>query len=427
MEDKKQKWEVQFEEYKNGGLDKKLEEFEKKRNDLESQYKDKKIDGRSYGQKLTELKENQTKFKAAMPKIKANLPKVEHLVELREELNYLKNEIENELVLREKESKQVEDAKQIKDEMEKLDKENELLMPKIEDAKKRLKDQTLSDGDRKLLEEQVKNDEAKLKTNNERYMVLNEDNKNNANVERKDEISKMSKDDLKKNYQKICMKLSRNNFYAKRLLKGFDLENIKAEDKNIDWQARKYDVDVKKLMSKGKNANKIKQLKQDASEKQMQEQLAKDVQSIMKNKENAMVEVTEFDQKHPRLAKIKRLLSNVKNKIFNKNSNEKEEQQQQNDNSNNQKVNKHKDFVSSLKDMNKYEIFDVAEKGMDEVKKERKNATKKKLLENKAKSAEASKAKYEQGLNDYYKNHNINKTITDNTNYVDPSIKDGGR
>ena len=41
------------------------------------------------------------------------------------------------------------------------------------------------------------------------------------------------------------------------------------------------------------------------------------------------------------------------------------------------------------------------------------------------KSAEESKAKYEQKFNEYYKSHNINKTKTDNTNYLDSSINHG--
>ena len=72
-----------------------------------------------------------------------------------------------------------------------------------------------------------------------------------------------------------------------------------------------------------------------------------------------------------------------------------------------------------LKDMDQYEIFDVAEKGMDGIKEDRMSEAKKKLMENKQKSAEESKAKYEQGLNDYYKSHNINKTKVDNTDYID--------
>ena len=79
---------------------------------------------------------------------------------------------------------------------------------------------------------------------------------------------------------------------------------------------------------------------------------------------------------------------------------------------------------SYLNDMNQYEISDVAEKGMDGIKEDRMSEAKKRLMENKQKSAKASKDKYEQGLNDYYKNHGINKTKVDNTNYIDLSKND---
>lgn len=86
--------------------------------------------------------------------------------------------------------------------------------------------------------------------------------------------------------------------------------------------------------------------------------------------------------------------------------------------------NKHNDFIKRLNDMNQYEISDVAEKGMDGIKEDRMSEAKKRLMENKQKSAKASKDKYEQGLNDYYKNHGINKTKVDNTNYIDLSKND---
>ena len=443
MEDKKENWEIQFENYQNGGLDKEAEE-------LETKHDNKEIDIKKY------MKEQKR-----LDKIKTNLPKVEHLVELREELKYLKNEIEKELVVRENESQQSKQAKQAKIQMEKLDKENEVLMPRIEDTKKQLKDKNLSDKDRQKLKNQLKKDEAKLNANNNKYLQLNTKSRNQAKTERTDDISKMSSKDLKENYKKVCMRLSRNNFYARRLLKGYDIEAVKAEDKNIDWEAKNYKIDMKKLIAKGKEAEKMKELREAAKEenlnqKTIEEELGKNVQKIMENmgetskkvdEEVAMVEVSEFDQKHPRLAKIKNFLANIKNKILNKTNKEnselieekqeeKEEKEEikeepkeetKEEQANRNTTDKHKNFVSRLKDMDKYEIFDVAEKGMDGLEEERMSEAKKRLLENKRKSAEASKAKYEQGLNDYYKKHNINKTITDNTNYMDPSIKDEGR
>lgn len=166
----------------------------------------------------------------------------------------------------------------------------------------------------------------------------------------------------------------------------------------------------------------------------------------MKDKESTeLIEVSEFERKHPRLAKIAKFFSNIKNKISNKkendvqvdtdeqkkndeaeNNGQKIEEQQENNLQKEKEVpkNKHNDFIKRLNDMNQYEISDVAEKGMDGIKEDRMSEAKKRLMENKQKSAKASKDKYEQGLNDYYKNHGINKTKVDNTNYIDLSKND---
>ena len=123
------------------------------------------------------------------------------------------------------------------------------------------------------------------------------------------------------------------------------------------------------------------------------------------DEEVAMVEVSEFDQKHPRLAKIKNFLANIKNKILNKTNKENseliEEKQEEKEEikeepkeepkeetkeetkeeqANRNTTDKHKNFVSRLKDMDKYEIFDVAEKGMDGIEEERMSEAKKRLL-----------------------------------------------
>lgn len=411
MEDKKEKWEIRFENYQNGGLDKETEE-------LKAKHDNKEIDIKKY------LKE-----KNRIDKIKTNLSKVEHLVELREELKDLKNEIEKELVLRKNESQQSSQAKQINRQMDKLEQENEDLMSKIEETKRKLKNKNLSDEDRQKLQKQLEKGEAKLKDNNNKYLELNAKSRNQVKIERTDEISKMSSADLKNNYKKVCMKLSRNNFYARRLLEGYDIETVKEEDKNIDWEAKKYKIDMKKLIAKGKEAEKMRGLRENAKEENLkpktaEEEIGEHVQKIMEDKgetsqeidkeELSMVELSEFDKKHPRLAKIKNFVANIKNKILNKTDKEndkenseqieeKQEEQQeeqqeekQEEQTNEKTTDKHKDFVSRLKDMDKYEIFDVAEKGMNGIKEERVNEAKKKLSENKQKSAEASKAKYEQ-------------------------------
>ena len=420
---KKEKWEIQFEEYQNGGLDKNLEE-------VKAKYNNKEIDAKQY------IKEQKR-----IEKIKNNLSKVENLVKFRYELNDLKSMLEDELINRYGQAKSIVNSKEIDKKIEESDKKNEELLTRIDEIKAKLKNKNLTKNEIENLQKGLKENEKKLDANNKEFLELNARRNNNkqSSIEQANgqQFSMLKSDDLKKEYSKVCMKLSRNNFFAKRLLKGYDIESIKIEDKNIDWEAKKYTINAKQI-------EKIKKLKEAAKE-------------IMKDKEStALIEVSEFERKHPRLAKIAKFFSNIKNKISNKkendvqvdtdeqkkndeaenneqkkndeaeNNGQKIEEQQENNLQKEKEVpkNKHNDFIKRLNDMNQYEISDVAEKGMDGIKEDRMSEAKKRLMENKQKSAKASKDKYEQGLNDYYKNHGINKTKVDNTNYIDLSKND---
>lgn len=421
---KKEKWEIQFEEYQNGGLDKNLEE-------VKAKYNNKEIDAKQY------IKEQKR-----IEKIKNNLSKVENLVKFRYELNDLKSMLEDELINRYDQAKSIVNSKEIDKKIEESDKKNEELLTKIDEIKAKLKNKNLTKNEIENLQKGLKENEKKLDANNKEFLELNARRNNNKQSSIKQangqQFSMLKSDDLKKEYSKVCMKLSRNNFFAKRLLKGYDIESIKIEDKTIDWEAKKYTINAKQIekIKKLKEAAKENEKSIDKSEKtpekiteETEKKIGEDVKEIMKDKEStALIEVSEFERKHPRLAKIAKFFSNIKNKISNKKENDVQvdTDEQENNLQKEEEVpeNKHKDFIKRLNDMDQYEIFDVAEKGMDGIKEDRMNEAKKRLMENKQKSAEASKAKYEQGLNDYYKNHGINKTKVDNTNYIDLSKND---
>ena len=398
MKNKKQKWEVLFEDYSNGGLDKKIKELEDKHSIEIKNKKDTKEKG--------ETTKSYVKQKKQLEKIKGNLPKIQNLIEFKDTIASMKTEIDDEIKSRESISK----LSQIK---AGLDKENEALMAKVAKIQKKLKSKDISAEDKKKLQEELQKTSMKCEENNETYVKTTEGLKQ---AEQKNgKFEKFDKEDLKMMSNKLSIQSSKVNFYANRLMKGYSIEAIKVSDKTTDWS----------MKAKGKEAEKTKNLK-NATKKNgkidlmTEEELAADVKKIMaekkKEEEKGMVKVSEFDQKHPRLAKIKNFFSNIKNKVFNsKKKNEEAEKKETKE----QTIDKHKKFVKVLKDMDQYEIFDVAEKGMDGIKEDRMSEAKKKLMENKQKSAEESKAKYEQGLNDYYKSHNINKTKVDNTDYID--------
>ena len=396
--------------------------------------------------------------------------KVENLVKFRYELNDLKSMLEDELINRYGQAKSIVNSKEIDKKIEESDKKNEELLTRIDEIKAKLKNKNLTKNEIENLQKGLKENEKKLDANNKEFLELNARRNNNkqSSIEQANgqQFSMLKSDDLKKEYSKVCMKLSRNNFFAKRLLKGYDIESIKIEDKNIDWEAKKYTINAKQIekIKKLKEAAKENEKSIDKSEKtpekiteEAEKKIGEDVKEIMKDKEStALIEVSEFERKHPRLAKIAKFFSNIKNKISNKkendvqvdtdeqkkndeaenneqkkndeaeNNGQKIEEQQENNLQKEKEVpkNKHNDFIKRLNDMNQYEISDVAEKGMDGIKEDRMSEAKKRLMENKQKSAKASKDKYEQGLNDYYKNHGINKTKVDNTNYIDLSKND---
>lgn len=376
------------------------------------------------------------------------MSKVENLVKFRYELNDLKSMLEDELINRYGQAKSIVNSKEIDKKIEESDKKNEELLTRIDEIKAKLKNKNLTKNEIENLQKGLKENEKKLDANNKEFLELNARRNNNkqSSIEQANgqQFSMLKSDDLKKEYSKVCMKLSRNNFFAKRLLKGYDIESIKIEDKNIDWEAKKYTINAKQIekIKKLKEAAKENEKSIDKSEKtpekiteEAEKKIGEDVKEIMKDKEStALIEVSEFERKHPRLAKIAKFFSNIKNKISNKKENDvqvdtdeqKIEEQQENNLQKEKEVpkNKHNDFIKRLNDMNQYEISDVAEKGMDGIKEDRMSEAKKRLMENKQKSAKASKDKYEQGLNDYYKNHGINKTKVDNTNYIDLSKND---
>lgn len=242
---KKEKWEIQFEEYQNGGLDKNLEE-------VKAKYNNKEIDAKQY------IKEQKR-----IEKIKNNLSKVENLVKFRYELNDLKSMLEDELINRYGQAKSIVNSKEIDKKIEESDKKNEELLTRIDEIKAKLKNKNLTKNEIENLQKGLKENEKKLAANNKEFLELNARRNNNkqSSIEQANgqQFSMLKSDDLKKEYSKVCMKLSRNNFFAKRLLKGYDIESIKIEDKNIDWEAKKYTINAKQI-------EKIKKLKEAAKE-----------------------------------------------------------------------------------------------------------------------------------------------------------------
>ena len=375
MKDKKQKWEVLFEDYSSGNLDKKIKELEDNHSIEIKNKKDTKDKGEST--------KNYMKQKKQLENIKENLPKIQNLIEFKDKVSTTKNEIDSEL-------KNRKNLSNLTEEQEMLDKEIELIMSITEQLNQKLKSKDISDEDRKKIQEQLDKADKKRAENSDRYAKNSQELLNPKGKLGK--FEKISNEDLEMMSSKLSIQLSKVNFYGNRLIKGYNIESIKASEKTSDW----------KMKALGKDAEKMSELRATAkNEKEIEKTTGKLItKDVEKDEEKSMIEVSEFEQKHPRLAKIKKFFTNLRDKIHKTSDKDdkgdeeeikegKEESKEGKEESKEEGIsgNKHKEFVKILQNMDEYEIYDVAEKGLDGIKEERMAAARQKLQENKEKHA----------------------------------------
>lgn len=408
MENKIQRWEKQYEEYTNGEKKQRLYELKTK---LENK---------------TITKEEYDEYKK-MLRIEKNLPKVKNLQEFQNQLIQLKSEIIEELNRRESAEKA---SKDIEKENQKLEKELEKINEQKEEIVKQLKNKDLSEEEKTDLQTKLVECNNKIQLNNDKY--LENVGKQPEKVEEKD-ITKLSKKELTDKAINLSIKIDICNLYATRLMKGReDVEQIKSVEENIKWDKNDYrnklKNEVKTFKLPKEQKEKMEQLKS-ASKKQAEK--AKTESPKKEESCQAMVKVSEFDQKHPKIAAIKNWFKKSFEKFAKKEEaqmsdedikklGKKIEQQvetkkeKQSETAIKQEnTEKRRDtFLKDLKFVEDLEISEIAEKGLDEVKKENKSKKQleaaKKLLENKknargdvdAKSIERLEAKIKESGED---------------------------
>ena len=188
MKNKKQKWEVLFEDYSNGGLDKKIKELDDKHSIEIKNKKDTKEKG--------EATKSYVKQKKQLEKIKGNLPKIQNLIEFKDTISSMKTEIDDEIKNREAISK----LSKVKIE---IDKEHEALMSKVDKIQKKLKSKDISDEDKKKLQEELQKTNKKCEENNENYIKTTDGLKKAEQKSGKSgKFEKFDKEELK-NFRKM--------------------------------------------------------------------------------------------------------------------------------------------------------------------------------------------------------------------------------
>lgn len=390
MNHKEKKWEKQYNEY-NTTLDTRLSELENKVNNKSIK------------------REEYTEYQNLL-KIKSNMPQLKNLSEYILKVEEIKEKIEDELVNRSK-SKDMN-----KSELDKLDLEDQKINAKIMSIQKQLKDSKLSEAEKTSLEEELKIEIENKRKNNNKYSAIYNQNKE---VREETEFTKMSSKELREAHKKLCMKISKSHYFGKKLIEGQKLQDINLQyNKEIDESKFTHNLNInkiienrKKFSAKGKQAQKLEELK-DASKENIELKLEKNDKDIEKtsrklNLENvkkeikeevdkegkkegeALVPVSEFDQKHPRIAKIKNFFKGIKDKVTEKLSKEepkaekesKAEKEPKSEEKQKEETQYDKFRKSmSYKEIEKYDVSDIAEKGLEGLQNEKINKAKETLI-----------------------------------------------
>lgn len=382
------RWEKKYESYKKGLMGDKLKLYKIKE------------------ESKTLQKEEYKEYKQ-MQKVQENLPKVENLIEFKKQIEAMRTEIIGELSRRN-------DSLKLEEESVKLEEELNEIIEEKQKITEQLKNKDLSEEDKGKLQKELSECENKYQDNNNKYL---ENSKKIQEAAGKDDSktnpwAKFSKEELSDKAVKLAIKMSVCDLYASRLMKGYEsLDKIQDVEKDIDWTNREEDYkkqlqeEVKKYKLPKEQVAKMEKLKKVAKQVEKEHKVVnkenESKQQVVKNSEakkveneteKAMVEVSEFDKKHPRLAKIKNWFKGMANKVARKEEVVEEtkttasEQKEQEEIKIEKTESKENKFKASMKFIEEVNVSDIAEKGMDGVREERRANAMKTLLENKEKA-----------------------------------------
>lgn len=373
------KWEEKYNEIQSGKLDARISELQEKFNNK------------------TITRDELKEFEKSK-RIKENISKVDNVVEY-------KNKLEGQL----KEIKAEQDRRKslvdLEKEAKKLD--GELGRLKIEKAvaERELKTPDLSDDKKAEIEARLAGIKDKMNKNQESY------SKNQLTIAATSKVggklAELPDEELAGKRTNISSKISKCNMICGKLIEGYSWDSI--DMKLEQWQDRKF-TSKKETVDKMRNAAKEdKKEKTEKTSSQAREGQNREAgksktttgrtnpeESKEKQEEKAgpLVEVSEFDRKHPRLAKIKNFFKKMGQSIKNTFT-DKEEDLEKVEKEEKTPVSQEK--TSEAKDKEEADDFRsyikvVADKGMKQADKERleakKEALKQKLAEQNEKDEE---------------------------------------
>ena len=271
--------------------------------------------------------------------------------------------------------------------MEKIEEEHKKFMEAKETLQKKLKNPELSKEEQTKLQTALSNTENSLKENDklyvDTYQILKD--KDKYAVDEKEFSEK--KATTEKSIMEISSKISKCNMVGNNLMNGASWDSIDLKLQNWEKVRLTSKEKVTKKI-KGGNESKAKEdldldelsakIVKQATKSIEEEEAAKGVKEGIDQEEKSLTEVSEFEKKHPRLARIGKWVKSKWNAIRGKDS-EEEKTTKKDDSKKNikgkdaeieEKEEKPEENISKEDEFRQY-LKDVAEKGMKQTAREK--------------------------------------------------------
>lgn len=211
------KWEIKYNELKNGNLDQNIQQLK---------------------QKVEEKSATKEEYKEynKLLKIKANMPKIANILEYKGKISEDLEKIEKELKILEKLEYLNENSEKISNVSKSIDiKMNKILEEKL-DIQKQLKNQKLTNEQRKELVNRGKELDKEMDDNNQKYIKIQTALERKTIVE--NQVQGLSIEELESKRNELLQKRSKCNLVGKNLVEGLSWDSI---EMNLDkWKDRTF-------------------------------------------------------------------------------------------------------------------------------------------------------------------------------------------
>lgn len=369
------KWEKEYDDFKNGKMDMKIKNLEDKVNS---------------NPRTADAKEYE-EFKK-LDKVRKNIDKVTNIIELRDKIQMDLDSIKDEQARRKTLNNANKEKEQIEEKLNEIIKKRDILQKKLKSETEKRKTKKV-DNDKETPEEmeakkQLNQINVEFDKNNQQY-ISNQNVFLNNEKNKSPKLTKISDENLEKKAFELSTKKSKCNFVANNLMKGLTWDSIEIQ-LDTKWKDRKFKSkdklsekiiknDEKEVNAdESKATSKEEEKKTDDSIENLEDKIIKETEKNIKDsekpEEKALAIKSDFAEKHPRLAKIGQWF---KEKFAKEPEIEKNIPEDKKEDKNAEDIEENRGSDNEFKEY----LKEVAEKGMEELKKEKLDEAKRRAHE----------------------------------------------